>query len=70
MGGRRDLVERGGPQLLSVDEVAGLMRVSRASVYRLIRTGRLSPIRIGRVVRVSERAVDEHLRQTLPPELA
>jgi excisionase family DNA binding protein len=70
MGGRRDLVEQGRPHLLTVDEVAGLMQVSRASVYRLIRTGGLPQVRLGRVVRVPELAVDEHLRQTLPPELA
>ena len=70
MGSCGDLVGQGGPRLLTVDEVAGLMQISRASVYRLIRAGQLPPVRCGRVVRVSERAVHEHLRKSLPPELA
>lgn len=61
---------QGEPRLLTVDEVAVLMQVSRASVYRLIKAGRLPGIRFGRVVRVPEPTVDEHLRHTLPPELA
>jgi len=60
----------GGGELLTVPQVAGMMRVSRSSVYRLIEAGRLPCVRVGRVVRVPESGVDAYLRQTLPPELA
>jgi excisionase family DNA binding protein len=35
-------------------EVAEILRVSRARVYELIRTGRLPAIRLGRQVRICE----------------
>jgi excisionase family DNA binding protein len=56
-------------RLLSITQVAATMRLSRTSVYRLIEAGRLPGVRVGRVVRVPEAAVDEHLRLTLPADL-
>lgn len=48
---------RTGPgisRLLTVAEVAVVMRVSRMTVYRLIRRGQLKAIRVGRNYRVRE----------------
>lgn len=48
---------------LKVDEIARVMRVSKMTVYRLIRTGELESIRIGRSYRVPEPAVHDFLKK-------
>ncbi|HEU0102457.1 MAG TPA: helix-turn-helix domain-containing protein [Mycobacteriales bacterium] len=49
-------------RFLTVAEVAALMRVSRMTVYRLVHSGELASIRVGRSFRVPERAVHDYLR--------
>jgi excisionase family DNA binding protein len=44
-----------------VQEVADLMRVSSMTVYRLIKSGDLPAVRVGRSFRVSEPDVDLYL---------
>jgi len=44
-----------------VAEVAGVMRVSKMSVYRLIHSGELEAVRFGRSFRVPESAVKAFL---------
>ena len=46
----------------TVAEVASLMRVSKMTVYRLIHSGVLPAVRVGRSFRVPESAVDDYLR--------
>ena len=41
-----------GEPLLTVGEVAGLMRVSNMTVYRLIKSGQLPAIRVGKNYRI------------------
>ncbi|MEX0873443.1 MAG: helix-turn-helix domain-containing protein [Actinomycetota bacterium] len=48
-------------RLLTVAEVALAMRVSRMTVYRLIRRGQLKAIRVGRNYRVREYDLNEYL---------
>jgi excisionase family DNA binding protein len=48
-------------RLLTVAEVASLMRVSRMTVYRLIRRGQLKAIRVGRNYRVREDDLNGYL---------
>jgi excisionase family DNA binding protein len=50
-------------KFLTVAEVATLMRVSKMTVYRLVHTGELSAVRVGRSFRVPEHAVHEYLRE-------
>jgi excisionase family DNA binding protein len=50
-------------RLLTVNEVADLLRVSRMTVYRLIKEGQLAALRVGRNYRLREDDVDEYLRQ-------
>ena len=46
-------VESGpGSEFLKVDEVARIFRVSRSTVVRLIREGKLQAIRVGRSYRI------------------
>jgi excisionase family DNA binding protein len=49
-------------RFLTVAEVAQLMRVSRMTVYRLVHSGELPAVRVGRSFRVPERAVHDYLR--------
>ena len=51
-----------GVKFLTVAEVASLMRVSKMTVYRLVHTGELTAVRVGRSFRVPERAVNDYLR--------
>ena len=48
-------------RFLTVQEVADLMRVSSMTVYRLIKSGDLPAVRVGRSFRVAEGDVDTYL---------
>jgi excisionase family DNA binding protein len=48
-------------RFLTVQEVAALMRVSKMTVYRLVHSGELASVRVGRSFRVPERAVHDYL---------
>ena len=47
---------------LTVAEVAQRMRVSKMTVYRLVHSGELTAVRVGRSYRVPEKAVHDYLR--------
>ena len=47
------------PLVLSVDEAATLLGISRAHAYELVARGELAHIRLGRRVVVPRRAIDE-----------
>jgi excisionase family DNA binding protein len=49
-------------RFLTVQEVAALMRVSKMTVYRLVHSGELASVRVGRSFRVPEKAVNDYLR--------
>ena len=51
----------GEHRLLTVREVADTMRVSNMTVYRLIRAGELSAIRVGKHFRIREGELSEYL---------
>jgi excisionase family DNA binding protein len=48
-------------RFLTVAEVAGLLRVSTMTVYRLIKAGDLAAVRVGKSYRVREDDVDSFL---------
>ena len=50
-------------RFLTVAEVAELMRVSKMTVYRLVHSGDLTAVRVGRSFRVPEHAVHTYLRE-------
>jgi excisionase family DNA binding protein len=50
-----------GDRLLTVGEVAATMRVSNMTVYRLIKSGQLAAIRVGKNYRIRESDVDRYL---------
>ena len=67
--GRQDGERPGAPprdelsseRLMTVSEVAELMRVSNMTVYRLIKSGQLSAIRVGKNYRIRETDVQRYL---------
>ncbi|MUL43587.1 helix-turn-helix domain-containing protein [Streptomonospora sp. PA3] len=46
----------------TIAEVATIMRVSRMTIYRMIHSGTLPAVRVGRMYRVPAPAVDDYLR--------
>jgi excisionase family DNA binding protein len=51
----------GSGRLLTVAEVAAVMRVSTMTVYRLIKSGELPAVRIGHNYRIREGEVERYL---------
>jgi excisionase family DNA binding protein len=52
---------------LTIAEVAAAMRLSRMTVYRMVRAGTLAADRFGKSYRVPESAVEEYIRQAGSP---
>lgn len=50
------------PRVMTVDEVAELLRLSRRTVIRLLETGKLRGARAGRVWRIPRESVEQFLR--------
>ncbi|MFP5297753.1 MAG: helix-turn-helix domain-containing protein [Actinomycetota bacterium] len=50
-----------GDPLLTVGEVADMMRVSNMTVYRLIKGGQLAAIRVGKNYRIRRTDVERYL---------
>ncbi|SDQ16201.1 helix-turn-helix domain-containing protein [Quadrisphaera sp. DSM 44207] len=53
-----------GVRFLTVAEVATMMRVSKMTVYRLVHSGEMPAVRVGRSFRVPETAVDQYLQHS------
>ena len=49
---------------MTVAEVAAVMRVSKMTVYRLVHSGELPAVRVGRSFRVPEKAVHAYLEDS------
>ncbi|MCW2892227.1 MAG: hypothetical protein QOH87_4090 [Trebonia sp.] len=49
-------------KFLTIYEIAVMMRVSKMTAYRLIHSGELEAIRVGRSYRVPEQAVISYMR--------
>jgi len=54
------------PRLLTVDEVAELLRIKRDTVYRLAARGEIAGHKIGRVWRFPKEFIDDFLKK--PPD--
>ena len=53
--------EASRPAFLTVAEVAEAMRVSRMTVYRLVHSGELPAVRVGKSYRVPAQALTQYL---------
>lgn len=63
-GSSHENAVRPNPELahfLTVAEVAGLMRVSKMTVYHMVHSGELVAVRVGRSFRVPTKAVRDYL---------
>jgi excisionase family DNA binding protein len=47
--------------LLTLDEVADRLKVSRRTVSRIVKAGQIRPIQVGRHPRVTERELDAYV---------
>ncbi len=56
---------QGTPRFLTVAEVADVMRVSKMTVYRMVHSGQLPAVRMGRSFRVPRKAVDDLINEGL-----
>lgn len=57
--------------LLNINEVASALRISKMTVYRLVRDGRLPAVRIGNSLRVHRADLDTYLHDSfLPPSVS
>jgi len=54
-----DTITNGSIKMLTVKEVAARLKVSRFTVYRWIKKGRLKAIRIDSMLRIEEAAFNE-----------
>lgn len=52
---------RSAPRFVTVAEVAAQLRVSNMTVYRLVQSGELPAVRVGRSYRIREEDVDRYL---------
>jgi excisionase family DNA binding protein len=50
-------------RFVTVAEVAEQLRVSNMTVYRLIQSGQMAAVRVGRSYRIRERDVDRYLAE-------
>lgn len=66
MSRRDDNVEPLPQVLMTVPEVADLLRISKMTVYRMVHSGELPSVRIGRGYRISKAAVEERLGDLWP----
>jgi len=51
-------------KFLTIAEVAAMMRVSKMTVYRIVHSGELPAVRVGRSFRVTEKDVDEYIKRS------
>jgi len=61
MAGARSGTDSGAPKLLTVSEVADVLRVSTMTVYRLIKSGELAAIRVGKSYRIADDVLQTYL---------
>lgn len=58
------------PEMLTVDEIAEYLRVSRATICRWCGTGRLPAFKIGKSWRVQKRDLERYIDQQRGAEMA
>jgi excisionase family DNA binding protein len=51
-------------KFLTIAEVAAMMRVSKMTVYRIVHSGELPAVRVGRSFRVTEKDVNEYIKRS------
>lgn len=54
---------RSMPELLTVSEVAEVLRICKMTIYRAVNSGELESLRVGRSFRIPREAVVTYLKQ-------
>lgn len=54
-----------GDDFMTVGEVAELLRVSKMTIYRMVHSGEMLSIRLGRSFRLPRRSVDNYIRSSM-----
>lgn len=49
------------PLALTVEDLSRLLTIGRNTAYELVRSGKIRSIRVGRIYRIPQSAVDEYL---------
>jgi excisionase family DNA binding protein len=57
-------ISSSGPRFLTASEAAERMRVSKMTVYRLIRAGKIPAVQIGKAYRVREDELEGYLNSS------
>jgi excisionase family DNA binding protein len=61
--GSRDPRLASGAELLTVAEVSAMLRVSKMTIYRMVHSGEITHVRVGRSFRIPTEAVERILGQ-------
>jgi excisionase family DNA binding protein len=59
--------ERTLPRVLTVNDTAAVLGISRATVYRLVQSGDLRPVRVGRRLRFRLADLEDYLKRESGP---
>jgi excisionase family DNA binding protein len=51
------------PRLISVEEAGAIIGVKKTMAYKLVNTGKLRPVRVGRTLKVSISEIDRFIQQ-------
>ncbi len=49
--------------ILTVENLMDYMNIGRTTAYKLVQSGKIKTIRIGRIYRISKASVDEYVRK-------
>jgi excisionase family DNA binding protein len=50
-------------ELLTIDELCGLMMIGRTTAYKLLQSGELKAFKIGKVWKISKASVEDYIRR-------
>ena len=56
-----DTMEYG--DIMTVENLMDYMNIGRTTAYKLVQSGKIKTIRIGRIYRISKKSIDEYVRK-------
>lgn len=61
---KQRIIETSGDnkRVYTIDEIAAILRVSRTSAYRFVKSGKFKSVYIGTMLRISKESFDEWLK--------
>jgi excisionase family DNA binding protein len=67
MSGRRQDIPKPVPEVMTIDDLAGYLQVSKSSLYKLAQEGRVPGQKVGRHWRFHKDSIDRWLDQQARP---